>query len=1195
MSSSDKYGFTLSFEEMRRISEAQIKDSNSQIYQRVLNEVAKKFILTLKLREEEDKKVGKKRTRIYVPYALDSDKKYELQRVYREFDIVPATYERAMSGLARASAICAGEAMLTHVPHNERDLLAYGTSLRTLVMRNREWMHLCQSANDPQAFVQFMKEDLALCSIYQSMLTKRKSPPMMLRRYIKSEVMPTCSAAHKCMVKANVAVAVLDRIDTNYRQLTEYMQQHGVKLMFFALPAHKNMEMGIEGQFPELDGYIAHRDGVIHVLFDGDIAYQMAFTHSNYIELIARTRIIAHGNTYIKEMVERRGGHAIYKITCTAGEHLDPVPAYKSWIDPQYRDYYVLSVPVLARFGNANTTKSWEVKRVWTRKAVVDDVLEALMMVDGDAKISEVAISRLFSKAYTSVTAGQMTRHECPLTLQQQMYAFGVLFSKAFMLKYQSGATVAAITPLARGASRLSEATIYGLLKQRITSYGAGIMENMFAGVSATLRQYNYSIEGRYDLALPEYSDAVGYIKYDQDGNGPESTAWFPEYIGPSFGFAPHLPGYMANVGGILGELRFSNVTAGDLPAANVTVLDRLAGVTGVVGRVLQGTMSYDPESLHGEMLDDTRYVPDVAAQRAPVIGTLRFSKDDMVRKPVGEIRCRQLADQQSFTPEADELVARVLGEVPGLPTNVEVVYNSYLAPPLVMDRDNGSVSRTPVQDLTSALLMLFPQSATMNTEHIEAERLYNDVSVVARSLRMKLDASKLEALKPDNAYIPVIKGHVLPHVKDSTVNTLETLAKRNADTPYFLTPAGLEERWGMVWKAMLELYFIPGTEEFLKRQEKIAPNDRNIREWAAKQQVTKLRKLLDGESFALEEMESNTRNLQLMLKGQLKPEMDMSYTTSLKKPQTIQYDKTGKSVPVLSAPIRDVVKREFYCYKPNVLVMQRKSPDDLVKFLNQFDHRPDSRGPRSYIEIDQTLFDKSQVYEVAMKYLKYLDKMGLSEEYIVLMAAMFNRSVSSVKAGVKIDLVDQNVSGAAFTLHRNNTVSMIVLALFLERIKHNIEFILMMGDDVTVAVRGEVSVAGWEADLSRMFNMTAKIAIHKHGYFCSTDIIHRPDGTTTILRDVVKALCSFMTQDIKDDDKFEEKYISFIDSFQFVDDMMTQEYAIMALPERWKAVLPSASPEAFRLLVTGLAGVKVGGKQTYRSFFSDKKHVRHH
>jgi len=1198
MSSMSEFGLNLTFEEMSAIAETQVADPNSQISMNLMNAVAKAFNTQLLLNEENERRNGKK-TRIYMPFHLEGQQKFELGRIYGDFEIVLASPDRVAAALARASAVCVVESMLHMAPHREREVVLYGGALRTVVMRNRKWLHLCLSASDPVFFADFYREDQALSNIYMAMDKGPRKMPPLLDDYMNARFVPACMHAESCTREARVSIALLDRIDTNFRQLCMFMDQHNTELLFFAIPGHKNMEERVEGAFDELGGYIAHRGDTIHVIFPGEVTYQYAYNHYNYMELVARTRVIHQGNTYVKEFVARRGGHVIYKITKSPGVHDDAVETYKSWLEPKYRDYYVMTVPVLKQYGNLHTTRDWSVKSAWIRRSVIEGVLEVLMSIDGNAKLSEVAITRLFSHAYTVIAQGQMVKQNTPLTVQQSQFALMVLFCRAFMTKFTVGAVTAAIAPEARTSVAISEMGVLSLIHARVLAAGNGIVHKLLSGFSGVLREYNYSIEGRYDVQLPDFMKAVGYHEYHQvDSAAGMQHDWFPPGYGPGYGFSDHLISHAFGDDVVVRDLAFQNIEIDDIPPPKHSWVERMAAVTTFVRNQAAAVTAYDPEECDGIQLPAVSSVPVGGEQEPEVIkvAKLNLVKDELRRTPLMEMRCRHLDDAQGFTPEADELVRRVLDSAPTESTKVDVVYNSYLAPPLQLETSRGAVSATPLEDIRSALMMLFPHSLVMNTEYVEADRAYGEVSIIARTLRMKIDVSKIEFLKPEIAFKPVLRGHVLPHIKNNTVNTLATLAKRNADTPYQLTASGTDEKWAMVRKAMYEVYFVKDTEKFLSVQEPVAANERNIREWAVKQSAEKLRRLFDDKDFSIAEITQRTKKLHLMLKGKLKPEMDETYDSALRLPQSVQYDPTGKSVALLSPAFRDIVKREFYCYKPNVLVMQRKSLDDLVRFLNHFDHRTDVRGlPRQYIEIDETMFDKSQVREVAQLYLNYLKDMGLLPEYIELVAQMFNREVSSVKAGVQILLHDQNVSGAAFTLHRNNTVSMIIMALFLQRVLDKIEFIMMMGDDVTIAIRGDVDTATWEAELNRMFNMSAKITTQTHGYFCSTDIVHRYDGTTTVTRDVVKAMCSLMVQDHKDEDKFDEMFISFSDSFKYIQDLGTQQYLINALPKRWCKVLPTATPEAFRLLITGFAGILRGGKPAFRSFFSDEKFTKHY
>jgi hypothetical protein len=509
--------------------------------------------------------------------------------------------------------------------------------------------------------------------------------------------------------------------------------------------------------------------------------------------------------------------------------------------------------------------------------------------------------------------------------------------------------------------------------------------------------------------------------------------------------------------------------------------------------------------------------------------------------------------DHASWEADANEIVDRMMTEYPVRKGQVvSKLHNAYLLPHIQPPHRPGSMSANPIGDFTSALEILFPGTTVINTTRTEADRLYGTMALTLRSLRVKIDLSRIEPLKPESVFHPAIRTHNLPHIKENTKTVLATMAKRNADTPNVTDPISYAELWTRGWEASKRVYYVSRMEEILKALGPIEMDERSIREWVMKQTPAKRAVILGQEDFSMEAMLQGANNMMLMLKAKLKPNMDPDYASAVKLPQSVQYDGTGKSVLLLSPLLREKVKREQMLLKPNVLIMQQKSPQDLINFLNGFDWRPNEKGERWYVEIDQSMFDKSQITNNEQMYLDTLRRFGMREDMVEFIHSYADRSASSIKAGVKINLRDQNPSGAPFTLDRNNETTKIAIAELLESIEASLEFVMIMEDDVTIAVRGQPDVRKWEREMARKYNLNPKINVHRHGYFCSFDVVHLPDGSTTIVRDVLKALLSLLEANVKSRENLYERYQSFVDSMGYVDDADSQHYLVRARAERW-------------------------------------------
>jgi len=152
----------------------------------------------------------------------------------------------------------------------------------------------------------------------------------------------------------------------------------------------------------------------------------------------------------------------------------------------------------------------------------------------------------------------------------------------------------------------------------------------------------------------------------------------------------------------------------------------------------------------------------------------------------------------------------------------------------------------------------------------------------------------------------------------------------------------------------------------------------------------------------------------------------------------------------------------------------------------------------------------------------------------------------------------------------------------------------MIMGDDVTMAVRGEVDVTGWEREISRKHNLSPKVMLRDHGYFCSFDIVHLPEGRTTVVRDVLKAALTFSDPSVKDIDLLKERWISYCDSMADIDDLNVQLYLSRALSARWSLTHSAVDAEAILCLCKAHAACKHSFDQ-YRAFFADVGTTRYY
>lgn len=1176
--------------ELQKISEAQVMNRESQLYKMIVNRVAQKWA---DMQKAAVASKGKRKPRVYNPYALTSSRKYQLTGAFPQFEVNYAAAKRTSAAFARSVSLMVSEKLLTLVGKQGKTVLLVGYQLRPALLRSRTWARLFVCSADPMFQAMFKAEDRELDSIYASMVNRGKRVPDALSQYMTTENNIVAMDVFNDPEVANVSCMMLDHLDTNFRQLATWMHEKSNKLLYFAIPANKSMEYGTNGHFEELDGYVVSRGDKVTLMFKGDVDFQRDYTHSNYLELIARTKVVMYGKTFVKEFVGRDLGYAMYKITAFSGEYTDTAPAYRSWNDPGYKDKYVLFTPSLKPGGSVTRKSDWRVTTNVVDARLVEDVTDmALLNVDG--RMDEVIGRRLYSKAHNYVAGAQMVRRECALTTEELEAAMISIYAETFMRKYQASVAVSVFAPEARTMARLTRGGLSVALMSAMRSVGGVVYNSTLGPMRTAMNLYLDLLQSDNAVPLPEFRRAIGYTEYtDVPDVNSRFLGWTTGY--PAEGFSSYLPGprdadAFKRFSGLIDDVVVTHepvrtvVRTGDTTPLKHGILGRVSSYVAEklddVGDVM--SFEYDEPALTEEELrsfDKGHEEDGVCEERIRMV--------DMERIPDGEVwsarsNMRFTPIEQEMDPAAwDELsnaiVSRVMrdyGEVrvPSVP----YVYNAYLAPNVVLPYEPGCKSDDARNDAMVAISELFPKSLLMDPSYIEAERFYNPFAVVMRTIRAKVDFSRLEALKPDSFYLPAIRTHVLPKVKETVYTTLATLAKRNADTPYVVDPMGMEELWERTKKEEYEAFYVPGTERYLKMLPKIVLDEISVREWLSKQTPEKRKKLESQDDFNLSEIASGVERMNLMLKNKLKPQMDSSYESSLQMPQSIQYDNSGRSVLVLSPIIRQKVKREQLILKPNVMIMQRKSREDMVRFINQFDWRKNELGERRYIEIDETMFDKSQLTEMHELYVRKLAEYGVSGEFVNFIREHMNRrTISAPKSGVAMDTEGQNPSGAPFTLDRNNEVSKAAIASLVVELGSKMEFVMIMGDDVLIAVRGSPPTTHWERDITRRFNLNPKVAIRLHGYFCSNEIVHLPGGFSTMVRDPVKAVLGFADMSLASLGDLNEKWISYVDSMRDVDNLYVQKYLASALFERWRITHPTVKLSTFSTLLRVHSSVK--------------------
>jgi len=361
-----------------------------------------------------------------------------------------------------------------------------------------------------------------------------------------------------------------------------------------------------------------------------------------------------------------------------------------------------------------------------------------------------------------------------------------------------------------------------------------------------------------------------------------------------------------------------------------------------------------------------------------------------------------------------------------------------------------------------------------------------------------------------------------------------------------------IDELWMRTWRFMKSVYYVSDIDARLVDLDFIGPTIEAAQVWASKLDPQQ-REVQMGVNYAIETLDAVMQDSNLMLKGKGKPNMGPSYDSAVKASQSIQYDQSRTRTGVFSPIFAEKVRRDQSLLRDDVFIMQSKSQDDLNAFLSKFSWKTNRRGELSYIMLDAEMFDKSQVYTTLMMHWKKCEVMKVLPRYVdILKNNNGQRTASSVMAGVKVYLTPQRGSGDSDTLDGNCDISQSAYARFFHKIRDRIEFILIMGDDVTVAIRGDVDSQEVESDCMKEFNLSVKLTRSAYGDFVSGWLVHMPDGSIKWTTDPLKRAVALGEQSVSEQTDFREKWEGYRDLCRGLEGMVTQEYLAGAISNKY-------------------------------------------
>jgi len=1104
----------MEYDDVVKYSETAVRRSESSLYRELVGAFAGKLA---SLHQAQERRVKECRTRkIVVTYALESEEEFEVNKAFSQYSLVFKHADRVGGGLARTVQFLSNERLVDRVRGKNAGLIAYGMSINHMVVHNRDYMHLCVSREQVPVANQVVRDDRAMCAVLNA-ANKQGKPLPMVDAYSAGKMGNiVCGDPITCGVQARAGVMNLIDVDTNYLQVCCWMRQHGVELNYISFATSKGMELGYDCEIVELNARVVNEGDSFHVVYKDAVGMGRTYKRANHLSLIAKTYERVGDYTFVKEFCDRVMGISTYKITMAKTNlRVDDVE-YRSWSDPSIRDCYLVnSYELKHRFSDYNDPRSYKLVSFPQPKAVVDKLVAYARRLDTVQFTPQVLMERLRTDICTSVHGGYSMQNRVRRMSDSEFVGLVLaVYARVFTERFyrpQADKYVAGQVKTAMNAGTASAISLVATYATMLYTSGVTVRVDML------LARLKTCLKGWFmkpSAPIPHIDAVPPFVKYN-DSLKPkcwfESTTWDKLMPNPWSGFSPCLPGFGAAVEAIQGP--------GGLMSYDQTIVDELKDAMSDESGVQTPVNS----------VECVKYSPmmvDVEQIRKPKSDDINVS---IISKAVTS-QCESLVD----------LTAMQLKEP-----------SVFMSRPKFVDAHAGKV-KEPLFVIQQALGNVFPGSTLLDTSMVSADVHYGGFDIVAQAVKVKLTTSKLKPMRPQVLYKPTMATQVLPNVRQTMPAALPTIVKRNLNTTSSVDPMCAERAWDRTWEFMKKAYYVPDVEEKIQSWDYVGPTAELVAEWASKLAPT-ARVQLAKLNFDFANVDVALQDSKLMLKAKRKPNLGPSFSSAVKAAQSIQYDGTKRRTAFFSPLFAEKVRRDKSVLRDDVIIMQSKSSADLNERLACFDWRPTAAGELKYLMLDGEMFDKSQVLSTLGMHWKKSEKFKILPEYVELLRQnAAYRKASSQEAGIQVFLTPQRGSGDSDTLDGNCDVSQAAYARFIATHRDKIEFVLIMGDDVTIAFRGEIDIECLEKDCMSEFNLSVKATISKYGNFVSGWLVHLPDGSIKWVTDPIKRAVSLGDRSVVADTDFGEKYLAFKDLCTGLEGYALQQYLIPALTESY-------------------------------------------
>jgi len=365
-------------------------------------------------------------------------------------------------------------------------------------------------------------------------------------------------------------------------------------------------------------------------------------------------------------------------------------------------------------------------------------------------------------------------------------------------------------------------------------------------------------------------------------------------------------------------------------------------------------------------------------------------------------------------------------------------------------------------------------------------------------------------------------------------------------------------------------------------RDNPIMPTQQSVADWLRRLQPTDIKRLEHKNAVDFDTFRQSLWT-SLIAKDTTKSKGEDTASVKQNGMQGISF--LPKENVATSSPLEgEIIERTIAILRSNNM-WYTKSNVHTVTELIRANGAADEPNPM-YVEMDQARYDKSQSERpLLIEYIWYC-LMGLSREFLVLWERMCSRTSLTSMEGLKLLIDFQRKSGYFNTLGGNTVINWVTAHGELDL--DDAQYVGVIGDDSVARLSTPIETGLAEDRMAQVWNLSAQVSQFKHGYFCSSFIIHT-FNVCAMMPDPLKRLQKLQSEvkmvrrDPKDPkkilDPIHEKWISFADNMQSYQNDVALYALDVAVMERYGGGFPTGT-KSIRPLLLCLATLAIDEQQ---------------